>query len=549
MRITKTVLAVVSIMLLAAVIPALAHASLSAPLVRQRAGIFAKGASMLQRRINMLAKRELRAGHSATERGPAVRTSQRVVGLDRRVIGLDRGALSMTAADDDTWSALLALDEQLIHLDLTTLRLDRHTRLVRQSHLLPRVTTVTARLTTLHTAVWTRWHRRRTPHDAPAPSPSPTPPYSAPTPTPSATPTISPAPTPTPQPTPTGLKLDLGISYGDTLMWLNDQDMATELNDATTLGVGWIRLDLEWNDIQPDNASSYDWSDFDRVVHAAQARGLSLLPIITYTPSWARPAGAKSNAWAPADPSQFAAFAAAAVQRYAPQGVHTWEIWNEPNNSMFWAPSPDAQAYVELLGLTVAAMRRCDPRVFIVSGGLAPEPTGDGNISQVQFLTSMCALGANHLVDAIGYHPYSFPRTPQDPSAWNPWAQIATTTSSFHTILAKYGTPSLPIWVTEYGAPTDGPGVEATVGGWPPNSHPDHVDEAFQAVLATDSVEAAVDTPGVRALFWYTDKDSGTDPSNPENFFGLRRADGAPKPAFLALQSAITQCVADSPTP
>jgi hypothetical protein len=332
--------------------------------------------------------------------------------------------------------------------------------------------------------------------------------------------------------------LQLGISYGDTLAWADDQELAARLDDAVTLGVGWIRLDLAWCDTQPDNAATYEWSRFDRVVHAAQARGLSLLPVIAYTPGWARPAGASSQMWAPADPAQFAAFAAAAVRRYAPLGLHTWEIWNEPNSG-FWAPTPSPAAYVRLLKLTVAAMRRCDRQVFIVSGGLAPQATDDTNMAQLPYLAEMCALGANRLVNAIGYHPYSFPVVPQDPVAWNAWAQIATTESNFRTILARYGTPSLPIWATEYGAPTGGPGTEATMRGYDYPTGPYHVDEAFQAALATDSVQAALGTPGVTALFWYTDRDLGSDQSTSEDFFGLRRADGTAKPAFHALQSAI----------
>lgn len=368
-----------------------------------------------------------------------------------------------------------------------------------------------------------------------------------PQPTSTLKPTSSPVPTPTPTPQP--LKLDLGISFGDTLVWLDDQDLAAALDDVTALHMGWIRLDLSWDDVQPDNASSYNWSRFNGVVRAAQARGLSLLPVIAYTPGWARPAGATSATWAPADPAQFAAFAAAAVRRYAPQGIHTWEIWNEPNLKGYWKPTADAQAYVKLLSLTVAAMRSCDPQVFIVSGGLAPAATANGNISQLQYLASMCALGANRLVDAIGYHPYSYPVTPQNPVQWNAWAQIATTTTSFRSILAQYGTPSLPIWGTEYGAPTGGPGTAATAEGYAQATRPFHVDEAFQAILATDSVEAALSTPGVRALFWYTNKDLSTDESTPQNFFGLRRADGTPKPAFYALQSAIAQWGDESPTP
>jgi hypothetical protein len=170
-------------------------------------------------------------------------------------------------------------------------------------------------------------------------------------------------------------------------------------------------------------------------------------------------------------------------------------------------------------------------------------------MSQLDFLTQICALGANHLVDAIGYHPYTCPVTPQFKATWNPWAMIASTTTSFRTILAQHGTPSLPIWATEYGAPTGGPGTPATANGYASATRPFHVDEAFQAILATDSVEAAVQTPGLRALFWFSDEDLGTDSSTREDFFGLRRADGTPKPAFAALQSAIAQWGGDNPLP
>jgi beta-glucanase (GH16 family) len=197
MHTTKKVLGVVSVTFLAALVvsPALAHASLSAPLVQQRTATFATSTSSLQRRINVLMVRALRAGRRATVRAPAIRTSERVITLDRRVIGLNRGALAMNAADDATWPSLVALDRQLIRLDLTTLRLDRHAHLRRGSNLMPRMTTLTARLTALGTKVSRIRHNQPAPLPTPAPSPSPAPSD----PTPSATPTVS--PTPTPQPT------------------------------------------------------------------------------------------------------------------------------------------------------------------------------------------------------------------------------------------------------------------------------------------------------------------------------------------------------------
>src|SRR5579884_345015 len=62
--------------------------------------------------------------------------------------------------------------------------------------------------------------------------------------------------------------LRIGLSYGDTLTWKSDKDLATGLNDAVELGASWVRVDLSWNDIQPDSPNTYEWSRFDRVARA-----------------------------------------------------------------------------------------------------------------------------------------------------------------------------------------------------------------------------------------------------------------------------------------
>jgi hypothetical protein len=149
-------------------------------------------------------------------------------------------------------------------------------------------------------------------------------------------------------------------------------------------------------------------------------------------------------------------------------------------------------------------------------------------------------------VDAIGYHPYSFPVPPGYAAPWNAWAQIASTTRSFQSVLASYGASDKSIWLTEYGAPTDGPGAGATSTTYNLNASPDHVDEALQAQMATDSVSLAEASPIIGALFWYSYQDLGTDPSTTENFYGLRRFDASPKPAYGALQAAVAQAEADA---
>lgn len=335
--------------------------------------------------------------------------------------------------------------------------------------------------------------------------------------------------------------LRVGLSYGDTLPFLSTAELDQALNDAVSLGAGWIRVDLAWDDIQPSSPGSYAWSNFDRVVAAARARHLSILAMLAYTPAWARPPGCSTDKCAPAVPGQFATFATAAVARYAPLGIHDWEIWNEPNTSGFWQPAPDPGQYVALLKAVVPAMRSADPSAFVLSGGLAPDPTGDGTISQLDYLTGICRAGGLGLVDAVGYHPYSFPYPPGYATAGNAWTEIAATPVSFRSIVNACGYPAMKIWLTEYGAPTNGPGAEATASNFagPAGAAADHVSEQLQAEMATQSFQLSASSPDIGALFWYTDQDMRTNSSDPEDFYGLLRADGSKKPAYLALCDAI----------
>ncbi|MEY9839949.1 cellulase family glycosylhydrolase [Streptacidiphilus sp. EB103A] len=348
-------------------------------------------------------------------------------------------------------------------------------------------------------------------------------------------PSTTPASTRPPSPS-----LRLGIAYGDTLVRMSHADLAASLDDAVAVGARWVRADLSWDDIQSDAPNRYDWQLFDRVVDAAAARDLSVLPVLAYTPTWARSPGCTSDKCRPADPAAFAAFAAAAAQRYAPRGVHTWEVWNEPNLSGFWQPAPDPAAYTTLLRATSRALRSADPSAYVILGGLAATRTGGGAISQTEFLAAVSALGGNRLVDAVGYHPYTYPYLAGAATSWGTaWERIDRTRTSLRSVLSANGTPDLPVWVTETGAPTGGPGEPSD--GRPSTIGPTttHVTEARQAAIAADAVRTAAADPGVGALFWYSDRDLGTDPSSNENFYGLRRADGSAKPAFGALRGAV----------
>jgi hypothetical protein len=343
------------------------------------------------------------------------------------------------------------------------------------------------------------------------------------------------APAPTPQPN--GLRI--GLSLGNNMNGLSQAALNQVLNDASTLGVGWLRADLAWDDVQPTSASLFDWSSFDRLVQGAAARHLEVLPMVGYTPAWARPAGCSTPKCAPAHPAQFASFARAAVRRYAPLGVHAWEIWNEPNVEGFWRPAPNPAQYVALLRVTASEIKAADPTATVISGGLAPADTERGSLSPLDFLAKFCWMGGSTVVDAIGYHPYSYPVPPHYDAPWNAWAQMSGSHPSFQSLLSSCGKPLKPIWATEYGAPTNGPGVGATRADYRLAQRPDHVDEQMQAMMIGESVRLAQGSPFIGALFVYTFRDKGTNTRDPENFFGLRRFNGTAKPAYEAFRQAI----------
>jgi len=335
--------------------------------------------------------------------------------------------------------------------------------------------------------------------------------------------------------------LRLGMSYGDRLMWMSDAQLAAALDDAVTLGAHWVRADLSWANIQPEGPQDFRWPLFDRVVAAAAARRLTLLPILTYTPAWARSRGCPEPTCAPRDAAAFAGFARAAAARYGPRGVHTWEIWNEPNTVAFWKPAPSASAYASLLKATAQQLKAADSGAQVLLGGLAAVTTAGGNISAAEFLDAACARGANTVVNAIAYHPYTYPFLASARTSFSTaWEKMSTTTQrSLRDVLRARGTPGMPIWITEYGAPTNGPGTASDGTGAVPASTT-HVTEQRQAAIAADSVRTATLDPYVAALVWYSDRDlSLTDRSTSENFYGLRRADGTAKPAFAALRNAI----------
>jgi hypothetical protein len=329
-------------------------------------------------------------------------------------------------------------------------------------------------------------------------------------------------------PAPVGAAEKAGFASGFKLVYESDAEFARDMDAMRDSGAKWIRFDMAWSSIE-GTQGRYDWSKVDRMVDGALARGMHPLGILTYTPTWARPAGTDDKYGPTTDAARtaFGALAKAAAARYANR-MNTWEIWNEPNIVNFWTPKPDASAYAKLLHAASVAIRSVDANATIISGGLAPAPdSSDGTrVKPLTFLTAAYNAGIGPDITGVGIHPYSFPASPIDQStkSWNLFTQLP----GIHDFMASRGDGGKLIWGTEFGAPTQGPANE-------------RVTEQQQAQYAVDAYNQVMAWTWMGPLFWYQGRDNGTSTTDREDNFGLWRLDFSPKPAYDAFRVEMQQ--------
>ncbi|NMM83567.1 beta-xylosidase [Rhodococcus sp. SRB_17] len=336
--------------------------------------------------------------------------------------------------------------------------------------------------------------------------------------------TSTPPPPPTTSPPSTCSSASFGIAGGAPLNWLSQNDLDAELTAMKNAGTTWLRFDIDWSAVEPTKGQQ-NWSATDRVVERARLQGLSLLAIVTYTPPWARIAGAADSHGYPSDIAAYAKFAQQAAQRYSNK-ISTWEIWNEPNLAQFFRPKPNANTYTSMLKAAAASIRAAQPGAKILNGGLAPAVDNGSDISPVTYLNSLYAAGAKSSFDAFSIHPYSWPALPSDAStqSWNTFYRIRL----MRETMVKNGDSGKKVWATEFGAPT--------------GTGPTAVSPQLQASIIADGFAQANSLGYIERIFIYSMRDRGTNTSDIEQNFGLMTMNFTPKPALDAVKQAIGGC-------
>jgi hypothetical protein len=231
-----------------------------------------------------------------------------------------------------------------------------------------------------------------------------------------------------------GINSHLGSRHGDLAQ------LDTAFSILAQSEAGWVREEFQWGLIDPNRSGEYDprrWDLTDAVVAQQSAQGVNIIGLFNDAPGHAPP-----------DIDGFVRFVRDVVRRY-PE-IQYWEVWNEPENPIYW-PNPDSAAYTTLLKAVSQAIREENPQARIISGGIVP--------THVEFLRGIHTHGGWESFDIVGIHPYVDPHTPETGQIGNS-GDVGKILSMVNELGAK------PVWGTEFGWST-GPADRLAGGGSP----------------------------------------------------------------------------------
>lgn len=234
--------------------------------------------------------------------------------------------------------------------------------------------------------------------------------------------------------------------------------------------------------------------------------------------------------------NRWARFVYAAVDRFRPggtlaqqqgwthgEGIRVWEIWNEPDLSLFFSGS--VSDYARMIKVAYLAARQADPQAQIVFGGLA-------NFQKPDWLRDTLNVIAAYpdrndqswFFDSVATHSYSW--------AWQTFYQLYRA----RVVLDSFGLTDKTLWLNETGVPVwnDPPG---------PVGDPDSLYRATMDEQAHYLIQTATFAVWLRAeaMLWFQLYDDYGNGCPGIDAFGLVRnlptascnpGDGTTRPAY-----------------
>lgn len=320
-------------------------------------------------------------------------------------------------------------------------------------------------------------------------------------------------------------------------------------------GIGWVRFDMNWFQMEPQ-PGLYDWTTPDRFVTHARQLGLNVFFTVAYTPDWAAPAGCDNNSadvgqhCLNAVPAQgdWTSFVTAAVERYGDHVKH-WGMWNEPNLEHFFLGTRRDYVQTILKPGSAAVHAACSdckvlgPELAHLRGANWDANSGTclfGECSFNGWEVSLRAIldAAGSDIDIITHHKYTDPAHRFWSEAVDGEYVVVKLMSGIKEITDEHA-PGKEVWITEMG-------WETTPGG----SHTEGyaADQLFKAYQTMGQVQAGTWSgtssgawPELQKMFWYDlHDDPNTAPDGDRYTWGLLGDDGlTPKQTYASFATVV----------
>lgn len=291
-------------------------------------------------------------------------------------------------------------------------------------------------------------------------------------------------------------------------------DLERSITLMQEAGVGWVRLDFLWSDIEPQEGK-LDFAKYDDIVKLLKSKGIHILGVLHYSTDWAS-SGGEWNC-PPRDNKVFVKYVTEVIQRYKSK-VKYWEIWNEPDSATYWKEQDGLKSYCILLKDVYSAAKKADPECKILNGGLA---NGLASINRLY------DNGAKDYFDILNLHFFQNPLYPNVIKAVASYPKLA------YKIMQRNGDADKKIWITEIGCPGVKRGLKTD--NWWAGKNPN---ESLQGKWLKSVYAELLKNPKVEKVFWAFFRDTLDHWKNGVDYFGLVRWDYSCKPSFKSYQNS-----------
>ena len=298
------------------------------------------------------------------------------------------------------------------------------------------------------------------------------------------------------------------------------------------LGVGWVRDEVYWEQVEPEKGRLVVPAHLKRWTDAVAQKGIRIVLVFN--------GGHKAyeDRYDPEGYSRAAAFLA----RELKGKVQAIEVLNEPANfgySKFYGGrwngweadktvSPWVGRYVTLLNTAAKAIKAAVPEMKVIGlGSVAPV-----NFRQIQ-------MGLAPEVDGIVDHPYSFRTVPEllpfaategilerdGMATADRRGSFSSQMSMYRELAAKHGR-ARELWLTEWGFPNHIEREAKQYAGYTSEAQAKYALRRFAQTLGL----------GIEVSIWYDLWEDGNNPYEAEHRFGMIARNYEPKPVYQAVQ-------------